>query len=273
MMDSERRAIDSLTPIRNYANIEEEKSMTSAFRHKVALACVVGGGTLLGLVVARFLPPATYWILSLRAAREIRAYNSTHSLRMLQIGSGTVNLTGWLNTDIEPGAGQTYLDATRRFPISDGSMQYIFAEQVIEHLTYDQGLSMLRECYRVLAPGGRIRLTTPDLMKYFRLLQDPNSEQSQRYIEAKLKYHFWPRTSEPAAYIFNRELRSFGHQFLYDQPTLSDSLSQAGFQNIVSFAPGESDDPQLRGIDSRHNFDVARESNDYESMALQASRP
>jgi predicted SAM-dependent methyltransferase len=247
--------------------------MTSALRHRVALACVVAGGPLLGLALARLLPTAAYWIWSLDASREIRRYNSVHSVRMLQIGSGTVNLPGWLNTDIEPGTGQTYLDATKRFPISDGSMQYIFAEQVIEHLTYDQGLSMLRECYRVLAPGGKIRLATPDLMKYFQLLQDPNSEQSQRYIEAKLKFHFWPRTSEPAANIFNMELRSFGHQFLYDQPTLSDSLSRAGFQRISSFAPGESDEPQLRGIDWRHNSDLARESNDYESMVLQAARP
>ncbi len=41
---------------------------------------------------------------------------------------------------------------------------------------------------------------------------------------------------------------------------------------IAEFPPGESDDPQLRGVESRHN-NSWREINNYESMVLQAVRP
>ena len=88
----------------------------------------------------------------------------------------------------------------------------------------------------------------------------------------KLKQEELPQTSQPAATILNLEFRSYGHQFLYDPATLSDSLTKAGFQMITNFRPGESDDPQLRGIEARHIFAVLREINDYESMVLQATR-
>jgi len=179
---------------------------------------------------------------------------------------------GWLNTDIEPRPGEVYLDATKNFPVADGSFHYIFGEHVIEHLTYDDALSLLRECYRTLAPGGKIRLATPNLMKYIQLFQEPNTDEAQSYIPKKLAIHGWPPSSRPETMILNMEMRSFGHQFLYDPRTLSNRLAQAGFRMITEFPPGESDDPQLRGIESRHT-NLWRPVNDYESMVLQAVRP
>jgi predicted SAM-dependent methyltransferase len=40
---------------------------------------------------------------------------------------------------------------------------YVFSEHMIEHVSYAEGLLMLRECLRVLKPGGRIRIATPSL--------------------------------------------------------------------------------------------------------------
>ena len=137
----------------------------------------------------------------------------------------------------------------------------------------NRALAMLRECYRVLAPGGKIRLATPNLLKYFALYQDPPTEEVKRYMALKLQNHGWPHTSRPAATILNLEFRSFDHEFLYDPATLTDSLATAGFKTITQFHPGDSDDPQLRGIELRHNDVGLREMNDYESMVLQAVRP
>jgi predicted SAM-dependent methyltransferase len=232
--------------------------------------CIV----LVGVLAGSFLGPMLSAALTrVRSPGQVRAYLRSHPVRKLQIGAGTINYDDWLNTDIEPSQRQVYLDASQHFPIPDGSIHYIFAEQVIEHLTYEEGLAMLRECHRVLAPGGKIRLATPNLLKYFQLFQEPKTSEVQRFIDAKLKYHFWKATSRPESLIVNRQFRSFGHQYLYDPSTLSDSLAQAGFQDIAQFPPGESDDPQLRGIDSRHNDTLARESNDWESMVFQATRP
>ena len=72
---------------------------------------------------------------------------------------------------------------------------------------------------------------------FFALFQELLTEEAKRYLDKKPKWHAWPQTSSPAAIILNLELRSFGHQFVYDPATLSDSLAKTGFQAITQFHP------------------------------------
>jgi hypothetical protein len=46
----------------------------------------------------------------------IDGYMRTHSVRKLQLGAGTTNMPDWLNSDIEPTAGQAYIDCSKRLP-------------------------------------------------------------------------------------------------------------------------------------------------------------
>ena len=82
----------------------------------------------------------------------------------LHIGCAGHLLDGWLNSDVHPRTGNVLrLDATRRFPFPDGVFVHAYSEHVIEHLSFSQAASMLDECFRVLSPGGKVRITTPDL--------------------------------------------------------------------------------------------------------------
>ena len=164
------------------------------------------------------------------------------------------------------------MDATKHFPIADGSIHYIFGEHVIEHLSYEDGLLMLRECYRVLAPGGKIRFATPNLLKYIQLFQEPKTEEIQNYLAGKIAIHNWPQSSRPEVMILNMEMRSFGHKFLYDPGTLSGALIPSRIPHDCRISSGESDDPELRGVESRHT-NGWRPVNDYESMVLQGVHP
>ena len=199
-------------------------------------------------------------------------YLDTHPARKLQIGAGGNNMAGWLNTDIEPGTGQAYLDATRRFPLPDASFRYAFSEQVIEHMSYEDGLSMLRECQRILQPGGKIRIATPNLLKFVELFQEAKTEDMRRYMAAKVKWHGWPWVTTPECLILNLQMQSFGHKFLYDPQTLRHSLETVGYQQIREFAPGDSDDILLKGVEVRHTWQ-GRFQADYETMVFQAVRP
>lgn len=201
----------------------------------------------------------------------INGYLRDHSQRKLQIGAGGNNMTGWLNTDIEPEDGQAYLDATARFPLPDRSFNYIYSEHVIEHLGYDGALTMLRECHRVLAPGGRLRVATPNLLKFVALFQEGRSEEAQRYIPEKLRVHQWPQTASPECLILNLQLRSWGHQFVFDPKTLSDLLSHAGFDKVAEVRCGESGDAALRGLEERQRTGF-RNINGYETMVFEAVR-
>jgi predicted SAM-dependent methyltransferase len=55
------------------------------------------------------------------------------------------------------------MDARHRWPFPDGGAAAVFMGQVIEHLDYPWGVrKAIKEACRVLAPGGRLVVITPD---------------------------------------------------------------------------------------------------------------
>jgi len=233
--------------------------------------------------------------------RQIDSYFSRPGPYRLQIGTGENPLPGWLNTDLEPMKPDIlHLDALVDFPFPDQVFETIYSEHMIEHIPYLGGLKMLRECFRVMKPGGEIRIATPDVRQIAGLLARDLTAEQKYYIEWSVTHSLGLYSQEksrlqsrrpewdidvehilrqypnmhrdPVAFIVNNFFRSYGHQFLYDDATLTGILCEAGFTNVRRFAPGESDNPTLAGIES-HGHLIGDEINLYETMILQAARP
>jgi predicted SAM-dependent methyltransferase len=204
--------------------------------------------------------------------RTIDAYLREHPVRKLQIGAGSARHEGWLNTDIEAGEGLAFLDASKPFPFADNTFHYIASEHVIEHLSYEDGKVMLAESFRVLAPGGKVRIATPNLLRYIELFQKQPSEAARNFAAGKLAWHEWPRDPSTAAIILNLQLSSWGHRFIYDPVTLEGAMARAGLTAITQFPMSESDDPVLKGFEAR-TTGVNSAVNEYETMVLQAVKP
>jgi predicted SAM-dependent methyltransferase len=49
-----------------------------------------------------------------------------------------------------------------QFKFPDGSFDFIYSEHFFEHLFADEAVALLRECHRLLKPGGVIRTVVPD---------------------------------------------------------------------------------------------------------------
>jgi predicted SAM-dependent methyltransferase len=193
-------------------------------------------------------------------------------VRKLQIGAGSNNLPGWLNTDIEPQAEQVFLDATKPFPIPDNSLNYVYAEQIIEHLPFEGGMVMLRESHRALAPGGKLRIATPDLRSLVRLFDKDDTEAERRFMTAQLKWEKISVTeSEKPLFTMNLYFRAWGHQFLYDKQGLQSALESAGFHDIRFVRHHESDDPELRDVE-RHIDLIGSDVDEYVTMIVQATK-
>lgn len=86
------------------------------------------------------------------------------ALDRLNVGCGAHFHPAWVNVDIAP-ADPSVLkhDLRRPLPFADGAFQAVYHSHVLEHLHRPSAMSLLRECHRVLAPGGVLRVVVPDL--------------------------------------------------------------------------------------------------------------
>jgi len=203
----------------------------------------------------------------------IRNYLAGAGEKKLQIGCGKVLLDGWLNSDIRQDIpGVCYLDATNSFPIPDSTFDYVFSEHIIEHLPYDGGASMLRESFRILKPGGKVRIATPDLKKILALYSGQPTAEQERYIHWSVDKHLGNIGIYAPQFVINNFFDSWGHRFIFDVPTLSALLKSIGFTEVTERSPGQSDEAALRNIES-HGREIGEEMNRMETMILEARKP
>ena len=201
---------------------------------------------------------------------QIDIYLGAHDVKKLQLGTSNSVLQGWLNTDITPNhPSVVYLNATRHFPFCDDTFDYIMSEHMIEHVEHEDAKFMLQECFRVLKPGGCLRLATPDLKV---LLALRAGEKTQRdYIDWAIG-RFMPEVREcKDVFVINNFFRSWGHRFLYDEATLRHTAHASGFRDVRFYKPGDSQDPMLRNIES-HGKEITEEINQFETIVLEGRK-
>lgn len=161
--------------------------------------------------------------------------------KKLHLGCGANILAGWENIDIDGPSPILRWDLTRPLPLPAGTVTFIFNEHFIEHVTRPQGIALLSECYRLLAPGGVLRISTPSLRK---LLDEYLLGRTTEWIDVG-----W----EPATpcQLINEGMRSWGHQFVYDAEELHGLLRDCGFAAIVKAEWRQSRHSELRNLECR----------------------
>lgn len=160
----------------------------------------------------------------------------------LHLGCGKRPLRRWINIDVLPYApGPDVLwDLRRPFPLPDDSIDLIYSEDLIEHLEFAKGRQLLGECYRVLRPGGMMRLLTPNLRPV-----------AEAYVQRSPEFLAWYGArygTASYAELLNHALRSWGHVFVYDDELLAQELGAIGF-SLEGQSVNESSHPILRGLD------------------------
>jgi SAM-dependent methyltransferase len=206
----------------------------------------------------KVIPFAQTAVRALRRQSQLRAhdrawavYAAAEAVPRLNIGGGVHVLPGWFNVDFMPFyAVQYFLDATRRFPYPDAAFAFVRSEHMIEHVSYTDALHMLRECHRVLRPGGIVRIATPDLRKLARLYDTPLSPAQQAYRQAICDHARTTYGSDEPGVVINHMYQYEGHDFIYDSGTLGESLRKAGFVEVIESAPGSSAHAAFAGSDA-----------------------
>lgn len=148
---------------------------------------------------------------------EIQYLENTGMIKQQKIkvnfGCGSNRIPGWINHDMD-------VDITKKLPYENGSVDMIFAEHVVEHLTIHEAYNFFEECYRILKRGGAIRITLPSITNIY-------SKKTPEYIDMLYK-NSWGDNSEASAVksiIFNH-----GHQSAWDEDILITFLANIGFE-------------------------------------------
>lgn len=157
--------------------------------------------------------------------RRRAAKLSGHSDLRLHLGSGREPKEGWVNVDLFGDLWNPVdlaWNLKHPLPFPDASVDAIFHEHVLEHLPLAAGLQMHKECHRLLAPGGVLRVGVPDAGAYARSYVDGGKGMIEDV-----------RPGRPTPMLALQELFYWHeHQTMYDDETLTMMLRAAGFDEV-----------------------------------------
>ena len=218
--------------------------------------------------------------------------SATTALR-LHLGSHTRAVPGWENLDSSPNVylsrvpalqralhrarilddrqaatrfprAVVHADVRKGLPYADASAEYVYSSHMIEHLARWQALDLVRECRRVLRPGGVLRLATPDLEAWVReyLAGDTSSgpTPADSFMEKLATFRDAPGSG--AQRFVRRAVGSSQHQWLYDAVSLSYLLREGGFPDPVVRRFRDGDVPDLEQLEDHED-----------SLFVEARRP
>lgn len=167
----------------------------------------------------------------------------------LHVGCGTNYVSGWVNIDnnSDNNIGRLDLnwDMRRPLPYDDGSVDFIYNEHFLEHLSAAEGKRALKDFMRVLRPGGVLRVAMPDLEDVIRKYLELPIEDDPTIERFDLGF---VRTR---AERLNMAFRWWGHQWLYDWEELERRLRDAGGENITRASIYRSEHPELADLETR----------------------
>src|SRR5262245_53318777 len=88
----------------------------------------------------------------------------------VNLGCGKRYHPDWINIDIVPqGPHVISHDLSRDIPLPTGSCDVVYHSAALEHMRCPDARRFLEECWRILRPGGILRVAVPDLEKICRL--------------------------------------------------------------------------------------------------------
>jgi predicted SAM-dependent methyltransferase len=177
----------------------------------------------------------------------------------INIGSGLSGAPDWYNIDNSPTILLSRLplgrllfrtpdwpkdvhrhNVKKGLPFADQSVRYIYSSHTFEHFTWDDSLRVTKECFRVLQPGGVIRLVVPDLGLIVReYLEDSDPLASHRFLSRLSFRHSIKDLIHPGA----------NHSQMFDKHSLAHLLRQSGFAQTEVSRFRESRIPDITDIE------------------------
>jgi predicted SAM-dependent methyltransferase len=205
---------------------------------------------------------------------EVRSMLGRRGARRLRLDPGRTNLldVGAADTPAGDFIGIDFFGrkgvygADLRYPllIDDAVADGIFTEHTLEHLAFDDARRLVGECFRVIKPGGRIRVIVPDVSIFV----------ARYHADDQAWFAEWERVTlvprgrrlQTPMQALSFVTQEYGHRSAWDFATLRQVLADAGFAEVerVSYRQGR---------DARLLRDKDAESRRLVSIYVEAVKP
>ena len=154
--------------------------------------------------------------------------------RKVHIGSSYKLLPGFVNIDGNfQRRPDCTLDVRAGLPFPDDSIEFIYSCHMLEHIYVYEAIVVLRECHRVLRPGGYVHLTLPDFNYVFDILQNG--------AVATFPRPFKCREGQAVNWLFCDGQHKYG----YTHTVVAELAEKAGFARVE---PASLNDPHIPGL-------------------------
>jgi predicted SAM-dependent methyltransferase len=145
----------------------------------------------------------------------------------LDLGAGPRSgRPGWTTVDLDAGSDVEW-DLTRPLPLPDDSVAAVYSSHFLEHLDIAETVALLRECRRVLKPGGHLRVCVPDASLWIRAYAEGRTLDRETFC-GHASYR--PRSAidmvNYVAYLGGR------HRHMFDLEQLLRLIEGSGFREV-----------------------------------------
>jgi SAM-dependent methyltransferase len=166
-------------------------------------------------------------------------------------------------------------DCRKKLPFFSDEVDCIYTSHFLEHVYRHQALAILKECRRILKPGGVVRIVVPDVKKLAlayldgRMDKIPTStpdDPDLKFTDCdRLVMQFYPAELNyvrPLGRLLKaREICLARHKWMYDYDSLRVLLKEAGLENIREMNAGQSEIENIDRLDLKPDVSLYVEAN------------
>lgn len=155
------------------------------------------------------------------SSKSVPLYTNMHIAGLkLHLGSGAINLQGWINVDARS-YNHTHIvsDGFELCQFVDGAISEIYMCHVLEHFSFDESEALLKSLKAKLCPGGLLRISVPDFDKLINIykLSDCDIDNVKFALMGGQDYQY-----------------NF-HKSLYNLKSLRQLLTKCGYRNVLEW--------------------------------------